>query len=224
MSEGPLYSELRPYLDSLVPPRRPIVQEMERYAEEHDFPIVGPASAYFMYTIAKMVKARQVYEMGSGFGYSTAWFAKAVQENGGGVVDHVVWDEELSQTAREKLGELGYPAYDGPTPGVTKIRYTVGEAVEALAKTTQPFDLIFNDIDKEAYPMALEAAEKRLKPGGVFFTDNVIWKGKVIEKYRDNDAQTKAILEFNERITQSDRWDASIIPIRDGIMMGVFQG
>src|SRR4030042_3246085 len=87
------------YLTGLVPERPAEMQAMEAYAEETNFPIIGPVCGYLCYQVARMVKARSVFEMGSGYGYSTAWFARAVQENGGGKVYHVVWEEELSKRA-----------------------------------------------------------------------------------------------------------------------------
>ena len=87
------YSQLRHYLDSLVPARSETLQEMEAYAREHGFPIIGPASGHLCYQTARMIKATRIFELGSGYGYSTAWFAKAVQENGGGEVHHSVWDK-----------------------------------------------------------------------------------------------------------------------------------
>src|SRR5215210_3654677 len=131
--------QIREYLDNLVPPRPPEVQAMEAYAKEHGFPIIGPASGYFCYQIARMIGAKRVFELGSGYGYSTAWFARAVQENGGGTVYHTVWDDDLSSKARGHLGALGYGEI---------VEYRVSEAVQALRETDGPFDLIFNDIDK----------------------------------------------------------------------------
>ena len=88
----PIAAEVRRYLDDLVPPRSAELVRMEEHAREIGFPIVGPASGQLCYQITRM-SARPVFELGSGFGYSTAWFARAVQENGGGAVQHVVWDE-----------------------------------------------------------------------------------------------------------------------------------
>src|SRR6476660_2420151 len=100
MAIDPLPKHLGDYLDGLVPPRPPEMQAMEAYAQEVGFPIIGPASGYICYQIARMIGARRIFELGSGYGYSTAWFAKAVQENGGREVHQVVWDEQLSQMAR----------------------------------------------------------------------------------------------------------------------------
>src|SRR5256885_13059488 len=108
MPMDPVPQQVRDYLDSLVPPRPAEMQKMEAHAKEINFPIVGPASGYLCYQVAKMIGARKVYELGSGYGYSTAWFAKAVQENGGGEVHHLAWSDDLSQQARKHLSTLGF--------------------------------------------------------------------------------------------------------------------
>src|SRR5258708_6679336 len=146
------YDNVQDYLISLVPPRDSEMQAMEKYAARTKFPIIGPAAGYVCYQVARMIGAKSVFELGSGYGYSTAWFARAVRENGGGVVHHVVWDEKLSGLAREHLAKLGY---------TDLIRYEVAEAVETLRKTPGTFDLIFNDIDKPAYPDSLPLIKEK---------------------------------------------------------------
>src|SRR5689334_14946750 len=101
------YQSVQEYLETLVPPREAELQKMEEIAEKHDFPIIGPVCGYYCYQLARMIKAQSVFELGSGYGYSTAWFAKAVRENGGGVVHHTVWDDDLSQRAQRHLSALG---------------------------------------------------------------------------------------------------------------------
>src|SRR5688572_20366579 len=96
--------EVSTYLEGLVPPRVSELANMEAYAREHSFPIIGPTAGQLCYQLARLIGAQRVFELGSGYGYSTAWFARAVQENGGGVVHHVVWDDKLSQMARKHLG------------------------------------------------------------------------------------------------------------------------
>jgi len=197
------------YLDGLVPPRPPEMQSMEEYAHKIDFPIIGPASGYVCYQVARMTGARRVFELGSGFGYSTAWFAKAVAENGGGEVYHVVWDEELSKQARQHLTALGYNG---------SIRYHVGEAVQTLRETPGPFDLIFNDINKEGYPASLPVIEEKLRPGGVLIVDNMLWSGRVFDR-DDRSPQTSGIRTLTEMITHNPAWIVSVMPVRDGVMV-----
>jgi len=203
------YSAVQNFLTSLVPAREPEMVLMEEYADEHNFPIIGPAAGYNCYQIARMVDAKSVFEMGSGYGYSTAWFAKAVQENGGGVVHHTVWDEKLSNKAREHLSVLGY---DG------LIEYHLAEAVETLQNTPGPLDLIFNDIDKSAYPTSLPVIKGKLKSGGVLIIDNVLWGGRIFDE-ADKSASTNGIREFTRLITNDPDWIVSLAPVRDGMIV-----
>ncbi len=209
MEDRLLSTQLRDYLDTLVPPRTGEMQKMEVYAQEKGFPIIGPTCGYLCYQITRMLSAKKVFELGSGFGYSTAWFARGVHENGGGEVHHVVWDEKLSARARGHLSNLGYGGI---------VRYHVGEAVQALRETADTFDLIFNDIDKEQYPDSLAVISERLRPGGVLIVDNVLWSGRVWDQ-DDTSASTEGVREITRQIVSDPRWITSIIPIRDGLLL-----
>lgn len=202
------------YLNDLVPPRPAEMQEMERYAKQHNFPIIGPACGHLCYQLTRSIGATRVFELGSGYGYSTAWFAKAVQANGGGVVHHTVWDEQLSQMARGHLKALGYAGL---------IEFTVGEAVEALSETDGPFDVIFMDIDKHGYPGALPVISEKLRRGGLLLIDNMLWSGQILNK-ADTSKNTQAIRECTGMLVSSDDWDVSVIPIRDGLLVATKVG
>jgi caffeoyl-CoA O-methyltransferase len=204
-----LAPEISRYLDDLVPERPAELQEMERIAESTNFPIIGPASGQLCYLVARLIGARRIFELGSGFGYSTAWFARAVRENGGGEVHHVVWDEDLSTRAREHLERLGYSDL---------IRFHVAEAVETLRATDGPFDIIFNDIDKAGYPASIDAILPKLRRGGALIIDNLLWSGRILDA-SDTSANTEGVRAVTRRIMESDEWIASIIPIRDGVLV-----
>lgn len=198
------------YLIDLVPPRDPEMKKMEAYAARESFPIIGPAAGYFCYQAALMVGARNVFELGSGYGYSTAWFAMAVKENGGGTVHHVVWDEALSQMAGGHLNAMGLGEL---------VRYHVGEAVETLRETPGPFDLIFNDIDKHGYPESLPVIKEKLRSGGILIIDNMLWHGRIFNP-KDKSTDTEAIRRFTLEITSDPEWVVSLVPIRDGLIVG----
>ena len=203
------HPELNGYLDGLVPARPDELRQMEAYAKEHGFPIVGPASGHFCYLMAKLIGAKRIFELGSGYGYSTAWFCRAVRENGGGEVHHVVWDDKLSRMAREHLKNLGYEDL---------VKYTVGEAVEALGRAEGPFDLIFNDIDKEGYPDALGVIAEKLRPGGLLISDNLLWSARIFDP-EDRSPATEGIREMTRLVTQDPGWISTIVPIRDGLLL-----
>lgn len=203
------YQSLQDYLTSLVPPREPELQKMEEYAEKHNFPIIGPVCGYYCYQLARMINAQSIFELGSGYGYSTAWFAKAVKENGGGVVHHTVWDEDLSKRAREHLSALGR---------ADVIQFHVAEAVESLRQTAGPFDIIFNDIDKEGYPDSLPVIKEKLRSGGILIIDNMLWHGQTLDP-DDHEKSTEAIRRFTRDITTDLDWIVSLIPARDGMII-----
>lgn len=203
------YSTVQDFLTTLVPPRPDEMAAMEAYAAETDFPIIGPAAGYACYQVARMIQAKTIFEMGSGYGYSTAWFAKAVRENGGGLVHHVVWDEKLSQMAVSHLSRLGFG---------NLIQYHVAEAMETLTNTSGPFDLIFNDIEKEDYPKSLPLIKGKLRSGGALIVDNILWSGRIFDK-KDKTAATEGVREFTRAITQDSDWIVSLIPVRDGVMV-----
>ena len=203
------YDKVQDYLASLVPAREPELQEMERLAEQNDFPIIGPACGYYCYQLARMIKAQSVFELGSGYGYSTAWFAKAVKENGGGVVHHTGWDEELSKQAAGHLSKLG---------SADVVQFHVAEAVETLRHTQGPFDIIFNDIDKEAYPDSLPVIKEKLRSGGILIIDNMLWHGQTLD-LQDHEQTTEAIRKFIKTITTDPDWIVSLTPMRDGMIV-----
>jgi predicted O-methyltransferase YrrM len=200
---------LMDYIEGLVPPRPPEMMSMEAYAAETDFPIVGPSCGYLCYQVARMIGAKRIFELGSGYGYSTAWFAQAVRENGGGEVFHVVWDETLSREARKHLAALGF---DG------LIHYQVGEAVEALQHTPGLFDLIFNDINKEAYSESLAVIASKLRPGGVLIVDNMLWHGHIFDA-NDRTPATESVRKLTRMLVEDPGWIVSLIPLRDGLFL-----
>ncbi len=203
------YDTLQDYLTSLVPPRESEMQKMEEYAERHNFPALGAACGYYCYQLARMIRATSVFELGSGYGYSTAWFAKAVRENGGGVVHHTVWDDGLSAMAKEHLTKLGYDDL---------VEYHNAEAVETLRKTPGTFDIIFNDIDKEGYPDSLPVIKAKLRPGGLLIIDNMIWHGQILDP-NDHEKTTEAIRRFTRDVTTDSDWIVSLTPVRDGMIV-----
>jgi caffeoyl-CoA O-methyltransferase len=206
-----LAPDLSHYVDSLIPERPPELQKMEEWARANDFPIIGPACGHLCYEVTRMIGARRVFELGSGYGYSTAFFARAVKENGGGTVHHVVWDEDLSKRARGHLAALGL---------ADVVEFHVGEAIETLRNSDGPFDLIFNDIEKKDYPAALPVIEEKLRPGGVLIVDNMIWHGRVYDD-REHSPDTEGVRAFTRALTRNPRWIPSLVPLRDGMIVAL---
>jgi len=193
------------YLYSLLPPRDEVLSEIEREAARRNIPIVGPAVGRVLFQLARMIGAKTVFEMGSAVGYSTIWWARAVGK--GGRVTYTDGDRRNADEARKYFKRAGVE---------DKVEVQVGDALELLSEQKQEFDIIFNDVDKEDYPRVFRLAVPRLRKGGLFVTDNVLWSGKVADP-KLADASTKAIREFNRMAYGSPDLFTTILPLRDGL-------
>jgi predicted O-methyltransferase YrrM len=98
------------------------------------------------------------------------------------------------------------------------VQYHIAEAVATLKASAGPFDLIFNDIEKQDYPVSLPAIEEKLRPGGVLIVDNMLWSGRIFDD-SDRSPHTEGVRELTRLLTSSPRWAASLVPIRDGLMV-----
>ena len=202
--------QVEKYIYSLLPARDPQLREMEKYAAQHDVPIVGPACARVLYQLARLIHARRVFELGSAIGYSTLWLARAVGPRGR--VYYTDNDPENARRAEAHLRRVGV---------LNRVRILVGEALESLESTKGQFDLIFNDVDKSAYPEVFRWALPRLRTGGLFITDNVLLSGHVARPAARGDGRTRAVQEFNRLIYRSPRLFTTILPLRDGLAVSL---
>jgi caffeoyl-CoA O-methyltransferase len=203
-------SAVEKYIYDILPPRDPVLAAMEAEAAKRNIPIVGPAVGRVLYQLAQMIGARSIFEMGSAIGYSTIWWARAMGE--AGRVVYTDGDRKNADEARVYFAKAGV---------TSQIDVRVGDALEILSEQKQAaYDIIFCDVDKEDYPRALKLAAPRVRKGGLFITDNVLWSGRVTEPAKA-DERTRAILEFNRALYESKEFFTTILPLRDGVAVGL---
>ena len=190
----------------------PVLLEMEAEGKERGFPIIGRLVGVTVELLARSVGARRVFELGSGFGYSAYWFARAVGPSG-----------EVHGTDGDRANEPKALDYLSRAGLAEPIRWHVGDAVTHLAAAPGQFDVVYNDIDKDGYPAAWIAARERIRVGGLYVCDNVLWSGRVAVQDRDDPRPlyTQAILEHNRMIAEDDRFISSIVPTRDGVFVAL---
>lgn len=211
------YEAVENYLYAVLPPRGPVLAEMERQANERDIPIVGPAVGRLLYQYARLIDAKSVFEMGSAIGYSTLWWAEAVGKDG--KVHYTDGSRKNAEEARGYFEQAGV---------ADRIEVHTGDALELLSEQKQQFDVLFCDIDKPDYPRAFQMAARRVRKGGLFITDNTLWKGKVAHAAGnpglptpEPDQQTDAVIEFNRLAYASPDWYTTILPLRDGVTVAM---
>ncbi len=188
----------------------PVLIEMEALAKKNNFPIIGRLVGVFIETQAKMINAERVFEFGSGYGYSAYWFAKAVGSEGQVICTDA--DFLNQEKAEQYLSTAGL--WD-------RINFQAGMAQDIFSNTEGSFDICYNDVDKGDYPQIWRMAKDRIRPGGLYIADNVLWRGRVAIKNASDifPGWTEAIIEHNELIFNDPEFDAFINPTRDGVIV-----
>ena len=185
-------------------PGDPVLDAMHHEAAERKFPIVGPEVGRLLYQLARISKAERIFEMGSGFGYSTLWFGRALPSTGR--VYHTDGDPANTAKARAYLEKAGL--HD-------RVVFSTGDAREILKDTPGEFDIVFMDIDKDQYPSGYHVFKDRVKVGGLVIVDNLIWSGKVAKG--EKDATTEGVREYLGLMWNDPRFISSLMPVRDGV-------
>jgi len=188
----------------------PVLLEMEAHADTIDFPAVGRLVGPLLELLARGIGARRVFELGSGFGYSAYWFARAVGSDG--EVHCTDGDPENEKKAADYLGRA--ELWD-------RVRYHVGDALESFRSVDGEFDVVFCDILKTAYPQAWELARDRIRVGGLYLADNVIKAGSMWVPEPGAGGRTPdadAVDRHNRAIASDERYLSVILPIREGVV------
>lgn len=196
--------------DLLNPLDEQVLLEMEALAKAENFPIINRHVGATIEILGRAMQARRVCELGSGYGYSAYWWGRAVGQDG--EVHATDGAPANAKRAEDYLVRAGI--WD-------RITWHVGDAVTTLESLDGEFDVIYNDIDKDGYPAAWMAARDRIRVGGLYVCDNVLWSGRAAENDAENDEWTRAIKEHNQAIASDTAFRSSILPIRDGVMIAL---
>jgi len=203
-----MFEDVHKHLLKVTPERPQVLREMENYAEEIDFPIVGPLVGRLLYQLTILTKARKILELGSGYGYSAFWFSMA--SGGRGLITMTDNNSKNKKLAMDYFKRAGLRSH---------FDYKVGDSLKIAKRLSGPFDIIFNDVSKKYYPATIDLAAPLLKKGGLFITDNLLVDGKVYA--RSTEISPKAVKEFTESLYKDSRFFTTIMPLRDGVSIAV---
>jgi len=204
------------YLAGLNQLADPVLLEIARAGEQQGLPLVDAEVGGLLRVLATAVGATAILEIGTAIGYSGIWLAAALPANG--MLVTMERDRKRAAQARENFVQAGV---------ADRVTVMIGDASLMLAKVGGPFDLIFQDGDKRSYLPMLDRLVDLVRPGGLIVTDNVLWDGEVVPGFIAQATRkaedTRAITEYNERLSRHPRLMTSIVPIRDGVAISVKQ-
>jgi caffeoyl-CoA O-methyltransferase len=201
--------ELETYIEQHTTPQDQVLSELER-TTHLDFlmprMLSGNVQGSFLSMISGMIQPKRILEVGTYTGYSGICFAKGLAADGKLITIDI--NEELTDTVKLFIEKAGLK---------NKIDLKIGNALEIIPTLNETFDLVFIDADKENYSNYYDLVFSKLKVGGYILADNVLWSGKVIENKIDRD--TKALIDFSDKVQNDNRVENVMLSIRDGIML-----
>ena len=203
-----VFPHIEQYLENLETTRDAVLIAMERQATEQDFPIVGPLVGRMICMLAQSVGAKRILELGSGYGYSAYWFARALPEDG-----------ELILTERSPTNSARAQDYFRQGGVRCRLQFLVGDALEIIDRLPGEFDVVFNDVNKDRYPEVFQKAVPRVRRGGYFMSDNMLWGGRVVQGAEH--PTTQGVLELTRLLLQAPNLYTVLLPIRDGVSVSL---
>jgi len=201
------------YCQDLHVPVDPLLEEIGREGRGAGLPLVHPISARLLRALTLSIGATRILEIGTAIGYSALWMATAMRD---GHLITLEADADRAATARANVERAGIG---------DRISIVVGDATRYLHKISGPFDLIFQDSNKQLYEAMLDRLVDLLRPGGVLVSDNILWSGEVVEGYvtppRRDAKDTEALRAYNKRLTADTRLLTTFVPVGDGLAICV---
>lgn len=157
---------------------------------------------------SKMIQPEFILEIGTYTGYSALCLAEGLKE--GGKLITIDNNEELESVVSRYVNEAGLNG---------SIEQIIGDATEIVPTLNFKWDIVFIDADKINYSNYFDMVIDKVSQGGYIIADNVLWSGKIVEEVKDNDKDTKALLEFNDKVHKDTRVENLLLPVRDGLMI-----
>lgn len=202
-------AELEEYIRAHSEPEPAVLAELRRATHLQVMRprmLSGNMQGQFLKLICRIMGAKRVLEIGTYTGYAAISMASALPEDG--KLYTIDINDEIEDFTRTYIEKSGLKE---------KICFLLGDACGVIPALEEQFDVVFIDADKRQYADYYRLVFDKLRPGGVIIADDVLWEGKVVKETRD--AQTKGILDFNERVAADERVEKVILPIRHGLML-----
>jgi predicted O-methyltransferase YrrM len=203
--------EISQYISEHSEAEDPILQELNR--ETHlkilmPRMLSGHIQGKLLEHFSKMIRPKNILELGTYTGYSAVCLAKGLADDG--ILDTVEINDELESFIRRYFAKAGI---------AEKVNLHIGCAEEIVPQLDRMYDLVFIDADKRRYPEYYHLVFDKVKPGGYILADNVLWDGKVAKTPLPDDDYTRGINSFNKTVQNDSRVENLLLPVRDGLMI-----
>jgi len=193
------------YMESLLPPREPVLQRIERELEGERIPAIGPMVGQLARLLLRLQGCRDVLELGTAVGYSAIWLAGGCS----GQVVTLETDHDRAGRARANIRDAGLAG---------RVEVVEEGALDYLERERGAVDCVFNDLlnsfpDERMVERCFELSLGRLNPGGLLLADNALGRGEVV---RPESRQARNIARYNELVARTPGLESVIVPLRDG--------
>lgn len=205
-----LHSAQEEYVERLLPPREPLLAEMEALAAREGIPISDPEVGRLLEILARSIGARSIVEVGTAIGYGALCLARGAQE---ARIVSIDTDPERLAVARDFLARGGV---------AERVELVQGPALEVLPRAAAGIDLVYLDAIKGEYRRCLDLVLPRLRVGGLVVVDNLLWGGEVADPSDDDedDPDADALRAFNGYFMSHPQLRAVVLPLGDGVGVG----
>ena len=168
--------------------------------------LCGKIQGCLLTMFVKLIKPKNILEIGTFTGYSAICMAQGLPANG--VLTTIDNNLEVEDIARKYFKISGLEE---------KIHFIIGDALQIVHELNITLDMAFIDADKEHISNYYQLVIEKMESGGVIIVDNILWYGKVTDS-KQNDRITRKIREFNELVQTDDRVTNVMLPFGDGLM------
>lgn len=202
--------DIQEYCDNHTTPESELLYQLNRQTHlkvMRPRMLSGKSQGMLLQMISHMIRPKRILEVGTYTGYSTLCLASGLASDG--LIYTIDKNEELEEMIRTYLEKGGI---------MPQTRLYIGQALEVIPQLNEAWDLVFLDADKVNYTAYYELILPQMKQGSYMLADNVLWSGKVVEELKNNDKDTRAMLEFNEHVQNDPRVNNMLLPFRDGLM------
>ena len=184
------------------------LEKIKKESLEEHIPIIMDDTLEAIGNYLKEERLDRILERGTAVGYSAICFTEFLSSKG--IIDTIEREEQRVIKAKENIKKAKVEE---------KINIYEGDAVEILPTINEKYDVIFIDAAKGKYPFFLKESLRLIKPSGIIFADNILYKGYVMSDYNKHKQRTavRNLREYIKEVSENPNLETEILEVGDGL-------